>query len=81
LIRHPAYTCKNIAWWIGSAPLVSAAFAHSTGAGLQALASVAGWTLLYVLRAMTEEEHLRSIDGDYAAYCAKVRYRFVPGLC
>lgn len=81
LIRHPAYTCKNMAWWIGSAPLVSVAFAHSTAAGLQALASVAGWTLLYVLRALTEEEHLRSVDGDYAAYCAKVRYRFIPGLC
>ena len=79
-IRHPAYTCKNMAWWIGSAPLVSIAFAHSTAAGLQALASVAGWTLLYVLRALTEEEHLRSVDGDYAAYCAKVRWRFVPGL-
>lgn len=80
LIRHPAYTFKNMAWWIGSAPLVSVAFAHSTAAGLQALASVAGWTLLYVLRALTEEEHLRSVDGDYAAYCAKVRWRFVPGL-
>jgi protein-S-isoprenylcysteine O-methyltransferase Ste14 len=80
LIRHPAYTCKNMAWWIGSAPLVSAAFTHSTAAGLQAMASVAGWTLLYVLRALTEEEHLRSVDGDYAAYCAKVRWRFVPGL-
>jgi protein-S-isoprenylcysteine O-methyltransferase Ste14 len=80
LIRHPAYTCKNMAWWIGSAPLVSVAFAHSTAAGLQALASVAGWTLLYVLRALTEEEHLRGVDGDYAAYCAKVRWRFVPGL-
>ena len=80
LIRHPAYTCKNMAWWIGSAPLVSVAFAHSTAAGLQALASVAGWTLLYVLRALTEEEHLRSVDGDYAAYCEKVRWRFVPGL-
>ena len=79
-IRHPAYTCKNMAWWIGSAPLVSVAFAHSTAAGLQALASVAGWTLLYVLRALTEEEHLRGVDGDYAAYCAKVRWRFVPGL-
>jgi len=79
-IRHPAYTCKNMAWWIGSAPLVSVAFAHSTAAGLQALASVAGWTLLYVLRALTEEEHLRSVDGDYAAYCAKVRWRFVPGV-
>jgi protein-S-isoprenylcysteine O-methyltransferase Ste14 len=80
LIRHPAYTCKNMAWWIGSAPLVSAAFAHSMAAGLQAMASVAGWTLLYVLRALTEEEHLRGVDGDYAAYCAKVRHRFVPGL-
>ena len=80
VIRHPAYTCKNMAWWIGSAPLVSVAFEHSTAAGLQALASVAGWTLLYVLRALTEEEHLRSVDGDYAAYCAKVRWRFVPGL-
>jgi protein-S-isoprenylcysteine O-methyltransferase Ste14 len=80
VIRHPAYTCKNMAWWIGSAPLVSAAFAHSTAAGLQAMASVAGWTLLYVLRALTEEEHLRGVDGDYAAYCAKVRWRFVPGL-
>jgi hypothetical protein len=79
-IRHPAYTCKNMAWWIGSAPLVSAAFAHSTVAGLQALASVAGWTLLYVLRALTEEDHLRRVDGDYAAYAAKVRWRFLPGL-
>lgn len=78
VIRHPAYTCKNIAWWIGSMPLVSVAFAQSTVAGLQALASVAGWTLLYVLRAFTEEDHLRRVDGDYAAYAQKVRYRFVP---
>lgn len=81
LVRHPAYTCKNMAWWIGSAPLVSAAFAHSTVAGLQAVASVGGWTLLYVLRALTEEDHLRRVDGDYAAYAAKVRWRFIPGLC
>lgn len=79
-IRHPAYTCKNIAWWIGSLPLVSTAFSHSLSGGLQALASVAGWTLLYVLRAFTEEDHLRGVDGEYAAYAARVRHRFVPGL-
>ena len=48
--------------------------------GAQALASVVGWTLLYALRALTEEEHLRSVDGEYAAYAARVRYRFIPGL-
>lgn len=79
-IRHPAYTCKNIAWWIGSIPLVSAAFSVSLWGGLQSLASVAGWTLLYVLRALTEEDHLRSVDGDYAAYAAQTRYRFIPGV-
>ena len=67
LVRHPAYTAKNMAWWIGSAPLVSAAFAQSALTGMNALLTVAGWSLLYVLRAMTEEDHLRSVDGDYAA--------------
>ena len=38
------------------------------------------WTMLYVLRALTEEDHLRKVDGDYAAYAASVRYRFIPGL-
>jgi protein-S-isoprenylcysteine O-methyltransferase Ste14 len=80
VVRHPAYVCKNLAWWIGSIPLVSLAFADGWIEGLQAVASVAGWTLLYVLRALTEEDHLRSVDGDYAAYASKVRYRFVPGL-
>jgi protein-S-isoprenylcysteine O-methyltransferase Ste14 len=80
LIRHPAYTCKNMAWWIGSIPIVTAAFAQSTWDGIQAFGSVIGWTMLYVLRAVTEEDHLRSVDGEYAAYAAKVRYRFIPGL-
>ena len=80
LIRHPAYVCKNMAWWIGSIPLVGVAFARSWLDGLLSLASVAGWSLLYVLRALTEEDHLRSVDDEYAAYAAKVRYRFVPGL-
>lgn len=80
LVRHPAYTFKNMAWWIGSIPIVSSAFARSDWEGIQSLASVVGWTLLYVLRAVTEEDHLRGVDGDYAAYAAKVRYRFIPGI-
>lgn len=79
-IRHPAYICKNAAWWIGSMPLVGQAFQTSTWLGLQALGSVAGWTAIYALRALTEEDHLRRVDGEYAAYAAKVRYRFIPGV-
>jgi protein-S-isoprenylcysteine O-methyltransferase Ste14 len=79
-VRHPAYVCKNMAWWIGSIPIVSVAFGQSTLAGATALASVIGWTLLYVLRAVTEEDHLRSVDGEYAAYANRVRYRFIPGV-
>jgi protein-S-isoprenylcysteine O-methyltransferase Ste14 len=79
-VRHPAYTCKNLAWWIGAVPIVSQAFAISAFAGISAIASVMGWSLLYVLRALTEEDHLKSVDGDYAAYAARVRWRFIPGV-
>lgn len=79
-VRHPAYVCKNMAWWIGSIPVISAAFDQSILNGLQALAAVIGWAALYVLRAVTEEDHLRSVDGEYAAYAATVRYRFIPGV-
>jgi protein-S-isoprenylcysteine O-methyltransferase Ste14 len=79
-VRHPAYVCKNMAWWIGSIPIYLAAFTQSTSLGLMALGSSVGWSLLYVLRAITEEDHLRSVDGEYAAYAARVRYRFIPGL-
>ena len=33
-----------------------------------------------LLRALTEEDHLRRVDGEYAASAAKVRYRFIPGV-
>nr|WP_316640483.1 hypothetical protein [uncultured Roseateles sp.] len=80
LVRHPAYVCKNLAWLIGSMPALAMAFGQSTLTGLQALGSVLGWAALYLLRALTEEDHLRGVDGDYAAYAARVRYRFIPGL-
>jgi hypothetical protein len=79
-IRHPAYVCKNLAWWIGSGPLIAAGFAESWFKGVTAVASIAGWSMIYILRALTEEDHLRKVDGEYAAYAAKVRYRFLPGI-
>lgn len=79
-VRHPAYTCKNIAWWIGAIPLVAEAFRGSVTAGLLALSSVVATTMLYTLRALTEEDHLRSVDDEYAAYAQRVRYRFIPGV-
>lgn len=80
IVRHPAYVCKNMAWWIGASPAVMVAFDQSLVSGVLGIASVAAWSLLYVLRAVTEEDHLRSVDDEYAAYAAKVRYRFIPGL-
>jgi protein-S-isoprenylcysteine O-methyltransferase Ste14 len=69
-----------MAWWIGALPVLSGAFTQSLFDGLTVVATVMGWSLLYVLRAVTEEDHLRSVDGEYAAYAARVRYRFIPGM-
>lgn len=79
-VRHPAYVCKNMAWWIGSIPMVSLAFDYRFYDGCLAIASVVGWSMVYALRALTEENHLRGVDGEYAAYAEKVRYRFIPGI-
>jgi protein-S-isoprenylcysteine O-methyltransferase Ste14 len=79
-VRHPAYVCKNLAWWIGALPAVTQAFTVSWFAGISSVASVIGWSLLYVLRALTEEDHLRRVDDDYAAYAERVRWRFIPGI-
>jgi protein-S-isoprenylcysteine O-methyltransferase Ste14 len=80
VIRHPAYVCKNIAWWIGAIPIISTQFQQSWFDGVLSTASMIGWSMIYLLRALTEEDHLRSVDGEYAAYAAKVRYRFIPGI-
>lgn len=80
LVRHPAYVCKNLAWWIGAIPAVQAAAQISAWQAVLGIASVVGWSMVYVLRAVTEEDHLRRVDGAYDAYMARVRYRFVPGV-
>jgi protein-S-isoprenylcysteine O-methyltransferase Ste14 len=79
-IRHPAYTCKNLAWWIGSIPSLMVGLQTSLWDTVIIVSSVGGWTLIYTLRALTEEDHLRKIDNEYDRYCEKVKYRFIPGI-
>lgn len=66
-VRHPAYIGKVSAWWIMALPHFS----------IGALFSLLGWSLVYYLRAITEERHLIK-DKDYKDYVKKVKYRFIP---
>lgn len=79
-IRHPAYFFKNLAWWVGAIPAISAGFARDFSDGFYIVFCLAGWSTLYFLRAITEERHLLSVDDDYLLYSQKVRYRFIPFL-
>ncbi len=69
IVRHPAYVCKNIGWWIMIIPVMS----------LGAFLSVLSWSVIYFFRAITEEKHLMK-DPEYQEYCRKVRHRFIPGI-
>lgn len=71
IVRHPAYICKNLFWWIVLIPAIP-----NTPL---AIFGMAFWTMLYFFRAITEERHLIR-DSDYQAYCQKVKWRFVPGF-
>ena len=77
-VRHPAYAAKNLAWWIGLGPALIVASQGTWQAVLLTVGSMVGWSTIYVMRALTEEEHLRSVDETYAQYCQKVKYRFIP---
>lgn len=78
-VRHPAYVCKNMAWFIGAFPMIYIA-ATSDGLSLfSVLSGVALWMWIYYLRAMTEENHL-SADPDYVKYKKQVKYKFIPGI-
>lgn len=76
-IRHPAYTTKLAAWYISVLPLLFALAMEGATTVLHVLVGMGGWTLLYYLRAITEERHLRR-DPAYVEYCKTVRYRFIP---
>lgn len=78
VVRHPAYICKNLFWWVGGLPL--AIHSLETGNWLNALlviGSLAAWTGIYTIRALTEERHLRA-DAEYREYCQQVKWRYIP---
>ena len=86
-VRHPAYAGKNLAWWIAMCAQIS--FVPLTVVPIswkdvfaaigRPILTMAFWSFIYFLRAITEERHL-SNDADYIAYAQKVRYRFIPGV-
>lgn len=71
-LRHPAYVSKNLSWWIMGIPFIAKS-------GLIAVLSMAAWSFIYYIRAITEERHLLA-DPDYVEYTKKVKYRFIPGV-
>lgn len=69
IIRHPAYISKNLVWWITLLPALS----------FIGILSMAIWSTIYHLRAITEERHLGK-DPKYQEYCKQVRYRYIPKI-
>ena len=67
-VRHPAYASKLLVFYIQGIFL-----------GQYFLGLMIGFTIIYLLRAWTEERHL-SLDPDYIAYKKLVKWRFIPGV-
>ncbi len=78
-IRHPAYAFKNLAWWTGALPLLVHLAQTSVKDFIWTAFCIAGWSAIYVLRAISEERHL-SRHADYREYMAQVRFRFIPRI-
>lgn len=65
-VRHPAYLTKNIFWWLAGMPFLST---MGGAEALRACVLLLGVNLIYALRALTEERHLR-LDPAYLSYVA-----------
>lgn len=62
--KHPAYVCKNINWWLLSAPFFPI---ENKAIALSYTFLLLAENGVYLLRARTEEHHL-SYDPNYVAY-------------
>ena len=69
LVRHPAYASKTLFWFITALPTRR----------LSLIFAMLAWMLVYMLRGLTEENHLGR-DPDYRKYMKQVKFRFYPGL-
>lgn len=67
-MRHPAYVCKNISWWMISIPFISHISDLDAVKSCIMLLMVNG---IYFLRAKTEERHL-SKDPVYVQYATAI---------
>lgn len=74
-IRHPAYTFKNIGWWIATIPVLNNGTLIQSGI---IILNALFWSFIYYLRAYTEERHLKS-DPEYIKYMEEVPDRFIYG--
>lgn len=63
-LKHPAYVCKNLAYWCISLPFLSTV---SSQEALKKTVMLLVLNLIYYFRAKTEEKHL-SQDSDYLVY-------------
>lgn len=72
-LKHPAYLSKNIYWWLHTVPFVGVASAGDLAANLAGLSAV---SLIYYLRAKTEERHLMRFP-EYAEYARRIEQRSV----
>ena len=72
IIRHPGTTTKLLLWIIQ-------AFIYKKFWTAKFIVGYLGWGTIYVLRAFTEERHLKKF-AEYRNYCKKVKHRFFPGL-
>ena len=72
LVRHPG-TITKLTFW-----LLISGFYKGFWTTKMILGQL-GWSVIYVLRALTEERHLKN-HKEYQDYMKKVRYRFIPGV-
>ncbi|HEC19932.1 MAG TPA: hypothetical protein ENI97_11390 [Gammaproteobacteria bacterium] len=72
LIRHPGTTTKLLFW------LLQSVFYKKFWTAKYLLGYL-GWSTIYVLRALTEERHLKKF-AEYRQYMKEVKHRFFPGL-
>jgi hypothetical protein len=63
-MRHPAYVCKNLSWWLISIPFIPQ---MGTIDALKSCIMLLILNFIYFLRAKTEERHL-SQDPVYVQY-------------
>ena len=72
LVRHPGTTSKLLLWF-------SQAAFYKRFWTVKILYGYMMWGFIYVMRAFTEERHLKKYP-EYLAYMKKVKKRFIPGL-